>query len=88
MEIIKNAKWITSPVDAGAAAYTFRRDFALKGEVVKATLYASAMGIYVPMLNGRRVGDEILSPGWTSYKKSPSTSPAFTGARSSVWKML
>ena len=69
MEIIKNAKWITSPVDAGAAAYTFRRDFALKGEVVKATLYASAMGIYVPMLNGRRVGDEILSPGWTSYKK-------------------
>ena len=69
MEIIKNAKWITSPVDAGAAAYTFRRDFALKGEVVKATLYASAMGIYVPMLNGQRVGDEILSPGWTSYKK-------------------
>ena len=69
MEIIKNAKWITSPSDAGAAAYTFRRDFSLKGEAVRATLYASAMGIYVPMLNGRRVGDEILSPGWTSYKK-------------------
>jgi alpha-L-rhamnosidase len=36
-------------------------------DVVKARLYASAHGIYVARLNGRRVGDEHLAPGWTAY---------------------
>jgi alpha-L-rhamnosidase len=36
--------------------------------VVRARLYATAHGIYVAELNGRRVGDEQLAPGWTSYR--------------------
>jgi alpha-L-rhamnosidase len=38
------------------------------GEVVKARLYITAHGTYVATLNGRRVGDEVLAPGWTSYR--------------------
>jgi alpha-L-rhamnosidase len=31
-------------------------------------LYATAFGVYVPYLNGERVHDSVLNPGWTSYK--------------------
>jgi alpha-L-rhamnosidase len=37
------------------------------GEVVKARLYATAHGLYEARLNGHRVGDQVLAPGWTSY---------------------
>ena len=37
--------------------------------VVSARLYATAMGLYVPSLNGCRVGDVELAPGWTAYSK-------------------
>jgi alpha-L-rhamnosidase len=37
------------------------------GGVVKARLYATAHGLYTATLNGRRVGDQVLAPGWTSY---------------------
>jgi alpha-L-rhamnosidase len=36
-------------------------------EVRSARLYATAHGIYVPSINGTRVGDASLAPGWTSY---------------------
>ncbi len=63
------AKWITSPRDAGDAAVTYRRKFSPKKEIRKATLSASAIGIYALYLNGIRVGKGVLAPGWTSYKK-------------------
>ncbi|MFG1625842.1 family 78 glycoside hydrolase catalytic domain [Kribbella sp. NPDC049227] len=37
--------------------------------IVKARLYATAQGIYLPELNGERVGDEELAPGWTAYQQ-------------------
>ncbi|WP_433291719.1 family 78 glycoside hydrolase catalytic domain [Actinoplanes sp. CA-030573] len=40
----------------------------LPGDVVKARLYASAHGLYVARINGVRVGDEQLAPGWTAYQ--------------------
>ncbi len=46
-----------------------RRDFAVAKPVVRATLYATAKGIYRPRLNGQRVGDIELAPGWTDYSK-------------------
>ena len=65
--MIKNAKWITAPCDADTAAYTFRKKFAVAKKIASATLYASAMGVYVPYINGKRVGKAVLAPGWTSY---------------------
>lgn len=44
-----------------------RREFAVAQPVTRARLYASALGVYELELNGRRVGDHVLAPGWTSY---------------------
>ena len=51
----------------GAPAPVLRSAFDLPGGVVKARLYATAHGLYEARLNGHRVGDEVLAPGWTSY---------------------
>ncbi|MEU8818790.1 family 78 glycoside hydrolase catalytic domain [Actinoplanes sp. NPDC048796] len=36
--------------------------------VVRARLYVTAHGLYIANLNGHRVGDEQLAPGWTAYQ--------------------
>ena len=45
-----------------------RRPFALTGGVRRATLYATARGVLEMELNGTRVGDAVLAPGWTDYR--------------------
>jgi alpha-L-rhamnosidase len=47
----------------------FRKTFRLEKPVRRARLYATALGVYEPHLNGRRIGDAVLSPGWTDYNK-------------------
>lgn len=47
----------------------FRKSFPAKGRVVRARLYASACGLYALTLNGKRVGDCVLAPGSTDYRK-------------------
>ncbi len=37
--------------------------------VERATLYATAMGVYEPRLNGQRIGTDELTPGWTEFSK-------------------
>jgi alpha-L-rhamnosidase len=44
-----------------------RRDFTLTRPVKSARLYATAHGLYQAEINGTRVGDDVLSPGWTVY---------------------
>ena len=44
-----------------------RRGFTLAGPVRRARLYATARGLYELRLNGERVGDAVLAPGWTDY---------------------
>jgi alpha-L-rhamnosidase len=46
----------------------FRREFELRGAVVQARLYITAQGVYEAEINGHLVGDQVLAPGWTSYK--------------------
>ena len=45
-----------------------RRPFAVTGAVRRATLYATARGVLEMELNGTRVGDAVLAPGWTDYR--------------------
>lgn len=53
--------------DAMEPVALLRKDFALPGEVRSAALRVTARGIYRAEINGTRVGDEELAPGWTSY---------------------
>jgi alpha-L-rhamnosidase len=46
-----------------------RRSFDLPGPVVRARLYVTARGIHRTSLNGTRVGDDELTPGWTDYRR-------------------
>ena len=45
-----------------------RREFKLSGPVESARAYVTAHGLYELYLNGQRVGDQLFTPGWTSYK--------------------
>ncbi len=47
----------------------FRKDFQVDQPVEKARLYISGLGYYEAELNGEKVGDQVLDPGWTNYGK-------------------
>lgn len=68
------AKFVTSseppPEDSVPHRPTlYRKEFTLdsKGKHTRARLYISALGLYAASINGRRVGDLHMAPGWTSY---------------------
>ncbi|HEY3863805.1 MAG TPA: family 78 glycoside hydrolase catalytic domain [Verrucomicrobiae bacterium] len=46
-----------------------RKEFVLSKKIASARAYASGLGCCELYLNGHRVGDQVLDPGWTSYGK-------------------
>ena len=46
-----------------------RKEFALNQEIKKARLYVTALGLYQMDINGQKVGNQWLTPGWTAYRK-------------------
>ncbi|MEU4156472.1 family 78 glycoside hydrolase catalytic domain [Actinoplanes sp. NPDC026670] len=46
-----------------------RREFRVDRTVSRARIYSTALGVYELSLNGSRVGDHQLAPGWTDYAK-------------------
>jgi alpha-L-rhamnosidase len=69
------AAWIGGPPpaawreDESQPSPMLRKEFSLPGPVRRAVLYASALGVYELRLNGARVGDRILAPEWTDYRR-------------------
>lgn len=67
-----HAAWITPDWDEDASqpqpASMLRRPFKAESDIVAARIYATSLGLYELRLNGERVGDAILTPGWTSYE--------------------
>ena len=61
----------TGPVDQVllglAPAPYLRHEFDVANELLYARLYITARGLYEARLNGKRVGDQVLAPGWTDY---------------------
>ncbi|MBQ6316037.1 MAG: family 78 glycoside hydrolase catalytic domain [Oscillospiraceae bacterium] len=47
----------------------FKKEFAARGEIIKARLYATARGVYDVTVNGKRLEDFVLAPGVTDYRK-------------------
>ncbi|MGW0665265.1 family 78 glycoside hydrolase catalytic domain [Streptodolium elevatio] len=69
-----SAQWIEPdeteprPEPGARPGHLFRHEFALPSGVVRARLYATAHGVYEAFLNGHRVGDLELTPGFTAYR--------------------
>ncbi|NQX45082.1 family 78 glycoside hydrolase catalytic domain [Paenibacillus tritici] len=67
------AEWITAPLaclDVHADQVPLLRgNFRVDRQVTKARIYVTSLGLYELELNGARVGDAVLTPGWTSYRE-------------------
>ena len=67
--MIQDAKWIRPAVELGDVVPEFFKKITPKGIVEHAYLTITGMGVYEARLNGERVGEFIMAPGWTTYKK-------------------
>lgn len=72
------AQWITTtdPVPADEKALyddrpnpLLRKEFTVSKAIKRARAYVSGLGYYELRLNGEKVGDHVLDPGWTDYSK-------------------
>ncbi len=67
------ASWIEpdlpEDVKTSGPAPMLRHEFKAKGGVERARAYVTSHGLYEMQLNGQRVGDQVFTPGWTSYNK-------------------
>ncbi|HVU58405.1 MAG TPA: family 78 glycoside hydrolase catalytic domain [Puia sp.] len=64
------AKWIAPGYEEPLSRPSplFRKEFTTGKAIQAATVYITAHGLYEAQLNGRRIGDGFLTPGWTSYQ--------------------
>ena len=53
-----------------SATIQLRKEFGLEMEVKRAVAYVCGLGFYELHLNGQKVGDRVLDPGWTNYGKT------------------
>ncbi len=72
---LQAADWQARWINAGFMEDTvtrpspiFRKHFTIGKKIQSAIAYISARGLYEAAINGKRVGDGFLTPGWTSYK--------------------
>lgn len=65
------AQWIMPGYqeDKEFASPLLRQEFSSTKKIKSATAYITAHGLYEAQLNGKRIGDAYLTPGWTSYNK-------------------
>ena len=64
MGLLSPDDWRAAWIEADSL---LRHEFTVDRPVVQARLYATARGLYEAFLNGRRVGDAELTPGFTQY---------------------
>ena len=67
-----SARAITLPDDPGSRGQSpspvLRREFDVPAPIASARLHVTALGVHRVSLNGRLVSDDLLAPGWTSYR--------------------
>ena len=65
------AKWIEMEGDTlrYSPSPHFRKEFKVGKSIARARVYVTSHGYYELHLNGKKVGDQVLTPGWTSYLK-------------------
>lgn len=63
------AKWIGT-TDTNLPSLLLRHDFSVKPALKRAVLNLCGLGQYELTLNGKKIGDDHLSPGWTKYDRT------------------
>ena len=66
---IFSASFISADTAWIPATPYFKKHLSLKGEVKSAKLHISSLGVFVAEIDGVRVGDDFMTPGWTNYNK-------------------
>jgi len=64
-----HANWISAP-DPTLPAIILRHEFTVKPGLRRALVNICGLGQYELSLNGRKVGDDFLAPGWSKYDKT------------------
>jgi len=64
-----HAHWIGAE-DADIPSLLLRREFSVKHGLKHALVNVCGLGEYEMTINGKKAGDDILSPGWTKYNKT------------------
>ncbi len=65
----ENAKWIIHPQNKLYEPVRFSKELSVAKPIKRAVLNITSLGCYYAMINGKRVGDFILAPGFTSRKR-------------------
>ena len=67
-----HAQWILSSnkIDASSPLPIFRRAFDVAKPIRRAEVHACGLGFHEVRLNGKRLGQNVLEPGWTNYRQS------------------
>lgn len=73
----KQVTWVARAITLGddpgarhpAPAPLLRREFVLEADPRRAWLHVTSLGLHVVWVNGRRVSEDVLAPGWTPYGK-------------------
>lgn len=67
------ASWVETDIQEDTTlsnpAHFLRKEFKLEKSVRKARLYITSHGLYQSYINSKNVTEQVLTPGWTTYKK-------------------
>lgn len=65
--MLERSEWIKGCEKNLRGGTVYLKNFRCAAKAEKSILKITALGVYEAKLNGERVGDFILAPGWTSY---------------------
>lgn len=65
------SRWIHGPAGQGnyRPAARLAREFTVTKPLMRARLYATALGLYTPFVNGKPATEDRFAPGWTQYEE-------------------
>ena len=66
----KASSWDTVKQFSRLSSRYFRKQFESSSNIKKATVYIVGLGLYELYINGQKIGDQVLSPSPTDYRKS------------------
>lgn len=64
------AKWITPAGKLAAATLLARKEFTVQPKLKRAVIRLCGLGQYELSINGQKLSNDLLTPGWTNYRKT------------------